>query len=69
MRKVSVTESLAPPRAAWPINEGAHRMGVSRVTVYKLAAKGELKLIKIGGRSLIPDSEVVRLTTLAPAGA
>ena len=59
---MSATEPSAP-RAAWPINEGAHRMGVGRVTVYKLAAEGKLRLIKIAGRTLIPDSEIVRLTT------
>jgi excisionase family DNA binding protein len=50
-----------PQRLAWPINEGAHRMGVGRTSVYKLAAEGKLRLIKIAGRTLIPDSEVVRV--------
>lgn len=62
MRNVSATQTPAP-RAAWPINEGAYRMGIHRVTVYKLAAEGKLRLIKIAGRTLIPDSEIVRLTT------
>jgi excisionase family DNA binding protein len=52
-----------PNRLAWPIPEGARRMGISRTTVYKIAGEGKLRLIKIAGRTLIPDSEVVRITT------
>jgi excisionase family DNA binding protein len=48
-------------RLAWPIDEGAHRMGVGRTTVYKLAAEGKLRLIKVAGRRLIPETEIVRL--------
>jgi hypothetical protein len=50
-----------PKRLAWPILEGARRMGIGRTSVYKLAAEGNLRLIKIAGRTLIPDSEIVRL--------
>jgi excisionase family DNA binding protein len=50
-----------PNRLAWPIPEGARRMGISRTTVYKLAGEGKLRLIKIAGRTLIPDAEIVRL--------
>jgi excisionase family DNA binding protein len=51
----------APHRAAWPVREGAHRLGVGRSTIYKLAAEGKLRLVKVAGRTLIPDSEIVRL--------
>jgi hypothetical protein len=50
-----------PERLAWPISEGARRAGVSRTTIYKLAAQGKVRLIKILGRRLLPDSEIVRL--------
>ena len=59
--------SAPPPRAAWPIDEAAYRMGISRVSIYKLAKEGRLNLIKIAGRTLVPDSEIVRLTTPAPS--
>ena len=60
----------AMPRAAWPVNEGAYLLGISRVSVYELAKTGELKLLRIAGRTLIPHSEIVRLTTVpAEAGA
>jgi excisionase family DNA binding protein len=48
-------------RAAWSVEEGAHRIGVGRTSIYKLAAEGKIRLIKIAGRTLIPDSEITRL--------
>lgn len=48
-------------RLAWPINEGAHRIGVGRSTIYKLAAEGKIRLIKVAGRRLIPEEEIARL--------
>ena len=44
-----------------PLDEGAHRIGIGRTSVYKLAAEGKLRLIKVAGRTLIPDSEIVRI--------
>ena len=52
---------LPPQRLAWPVDEGAHRIGIGRTSVYKLAAEGRLRLIKVAGRTLIPDSEIVRI--------
>jgi excisionase family DNA binding protein len=50
-----------PDRAAWSINDGARRIGVGRTTIYKLAAEGKIRLVKVAGRTLIPDEELVRL--------
>jgi excisionase family DNA binding protein len=36
-------------------------LNISRSSVYALAAAGKLKLIRVAGRRLIPDSEVLRL--------
>ncbi len=51
----------ATRRAAWPVDEAAYQLGVGRTSVYKLAAEGKLKLIKIAGRTLVPDDEIARL--------
>ena len=51
----------AADRAAWSIKDGAHRIGVGRSTIYKLASEGKIRLIKVGGRTLIPDAEIIRL--------
>jgi excisionase family DNA binding protein len=46
---------------AWRINDAARLLSVSRATIYLLARAGKLKLIRVAGRTLIPDSEVLRL--------
>jgi excisionase family DNA binding protein len=48
-------------RMAWSIRDGAHRIGVGRSTIYKLATEGKLRLVKVAGRTLIPDTEITRL--------
>jgi excisionase family DNA binding protein len=53
-------------RLAWPIAEGARRIGVGRTSIYKLAAEGKLRLVRIGGRTLLPEEEIIRL--IADAG-
>jgi excisionase family DNA binding protein len=34
--------------------------GISRATIYKLNAQGKIRFIKIGGRTLVPESEIDR---------
>jgi excisionase family DNA binding protein len=51
-------------RRAYRINDAAKICGIGRTTIYSMAKKGELTLIKIAGRSLVPDSEIRRLTSL-----
>jgi excisionase family DNA binding protein len=49
-------------RAAWTIDEGAHLLSVGRTTIYKLHAAGKIRLIKIGRRRLIPNTEIIRIS-------
>src|SRR5271169_5907408 len=60
-KRARISDEVEPKRLAWPIKEGARRAGVSRSTIYKLAAQGKVRLIKILGRTLLPDSEIVRI--------
>jgi excisionase family DNA binding protein len=62
-KRAQQESDLPPQRLAWPVDEGAHRIGIGRTSVYKLAAEGKLRLIKVAGRTLIPDSEVVRIAS------
>lgn len=55
---------LTPSRIAYPINETADLLGVSRRTVYELIARGELRSVRIGARQRVPAAELERL--LAP---
>jgi excisionase family DNA binding protein len=49
----SQSEPRAEERRAYRIPDFCWRYGVSRSTAYKLAKEGRLRLVKIGGRSLI----------------
>jgi len=49
-------------RFAYPVNEACQALGIKRTLLYELAKNGHLKLIKIAGRTLVPRSEIERLT-------
>lgn len=46
---------------AYRVNDACHALGIGRSTLYKLIAERKLKPITIGGRTLIPRSEIERL--------
>lgn len=49
-------------RAAYPLKEAAELLGgISRGTFYNLEARGELRMIRVGKRVLVPASEIRRL--------
>ena len=56
MHPGSFPENTVPPteRRAFRINEAAALLGISRSTIYKLAAEGQVRLVKIAGRTLVP---------------
>ncbi len=55
----------AHERMAYPINDAAHQLGIGRSSLYELVKSGEVKAIKIAGRTLIPRSELERVTSVA----
>ena len=48
-------------RLFWSIKETAHKLGVSRSTVYRLLYTGELYSIKVGGSRRIPVDAILSL--------
>ena len=56
-----LSEKAELERLAWSIKDGARKLSIGRSTVYKLAYSGQLRLIKIAGRRLIPNEEILRL--------
>lgn len=51
-------------RAAYTMAEACEQIGgVSRQHLYALVARGELAVVKVGRRTLVPASEIERLTT------
>jgi excisionase family DNA binding protein len=47
-------------RLAYSPSEGAEVLGISRSKIYELITAGDLKVIKLGSRTLILHSELVR---------
>ncbi len=43
------------------INDACDALQISRSHLYSLAAAGKIKLIHIGGRTLVPEAEIDRL--------
>lgn len=54
-------------KLAYRLPEAASALGVSRSSVYRLIASGELRAAKVGGSTVIPKYELEAL--LAPARA
>ena len=50
-----------PPRLASGMKEAAASVGLSEAYLYKLARLGRVRLIRIGKRTLLPESERQRL--------
>jgi excisionase family DNA binding protein len=51
-----------PPKAR-RVLDACSALGISRATIYKLAAQGKIRLVKIGGRTVVPESEIDRLAS------
>lgn len=57
------TESPSfPERAAYPLDEAATLFGITRQHIYALAKRGEIRLVRLGRRTLVPASEIRRIT-------
>lgn len=56
--------SAAVEKHAYRINEACRALGISRTSLYKIAKSGEIKLVKIAGRTVVPRSEIERLVSV-----
>jgi len=45
---------------AHQIPAACHRVGLGRTTLYELIKQGRIKTIKVGSRTLIPETELQR---------
>ena len=43
------------------INDSCRRLGIGRTLLYDLLKQGKLRAIKLGARTLIPETELQRL--------
>lgn len=51
----------ANPPLAHRIPDACNRLGIGRSTLYELIKAGEVRVIKIGSRSLIPEADLQKL--------
>ena len=58
----SALSGAHPERFAYRVPDACTALGISRTSLYELVKRGELTLIKIAGRTLVPRSELERLT-------
>ena len=49
-------------RLAYPVTDACRLLSIGRTSLYEMAKMGEIRLIKIAGRTLVPHSELQRLT-------
>jgi excisionase family DNA binding protein len=67
-RSEQTKTSAASARLAYSPSGGAQVLDISRSKLYELIAAGELKVLKLGSRTLVLHSELVRfLATLDAA--
>jgi excisionase family DNA binding protein len=59
------TEDLVKRRKLWPVAEAAYQLGMHRVTLYRLAAQGEIRFVKVGNRTYVTDAELDRFVARA----
>ncbi len=60
-RAQNPVETKTPEPLAYRINDASRALGVGRTKLYELAAQGRLKLVRIGGRTLVPADSLRRL--------
>lgn len=68
-RKRSAEENERRLRLGWRLNEFCKLTGISRVTLWRLARSGQLKLAHIGKIPIVTDHEARRLGLLPPEAA
>jgi excisionase family DNA binding protein len=64
-RRRSARPAPLPDALAYGLNDAARLSGLSRATLRRRASEGRLKLVRVGGRTLIPAQSLKRLLGIA----
>jgi excisionase family DNA binding protein len=64
-RRRSARPAPLPDPLAYGLADAAHLSGLSRATLRRRAAEGALRLVRVGGRTLIPAESLKRLLNIA----
>jgi len=54
-QEIAATPSI--PRVNWRVKDFCIAHGIGRTTFYDEVKRGELRVIKVGARTLVPDTE------------
>ena len=63
-----VRESTPGERLVLTVSEAAELLGISRAFAYELVARGELPVIRLGRRRLVPRRALLALVDQEPSG-
>ena len=55
------TQKISCERLAYSIDEACRQLSIGRTSLYAMAKRKEVRLIKIAGRTLVPSTELARL--------
>lgn len=59
-RKMSAGAAGVAP-LAHSVNDACALLGISRAHFYVLVGRGEIRLVKLGNKSVVPTSEILRV--------
>jgi excisionase family DNA binding protein len=62
------SHSLASERLVFTVGEAAKLLGISRAFAYELVARGELPVIRLGRRIVVPKAALLAMVGLHSAG-
>jgi len=62
------SHSLASERLVFTVGEAAELLGISRAFAYELVARGELPVIRLGRRIVVPKAALLAMVGLHSAG-
>lgn len=52
-------------RLAYSVDEACRLLSIGRTSLYEMAKKKELRLIRVAGRTLVPRTELERITRVS----
>ena len=67
IQKLLASKLIAHEKFAFSVDEACRLLSIGRTSLYAMASKGEIQLIKVAGRTLVPRSELERLTSVSQA--
>lgn len=58
---MQIAENGSPERLAYRVDDACKAIGISRSKLYELVKSNELRIVRVGGRSVIPASALMAL--------